>query len=801
MARLNVVRMLKKNPRILIILAIAIIIGSLMAYLVIEINTIGHAITAQKASLKAQAFGYVIGRELLYYNNSHSLAPYLLLHYSTFNSSVLYVNASLSKFPVPNNIFILNTTNECIYCDNVSAVAYSIYSNLKSYGLLPGTKSLYIVEINSVLNMPNDSILIVLNGLMPQQFFSNVPGSNEMVIDRLLDKGTSIIYVGKNFNSVLIPGSIIVKNSNLPYYMLTNQTTRNSTFYNAVKANTLQDLFFYNQTFTFFRQSEFGYVAYANARNGTVVAFSNYVDTWAPKYAGVGIAKAISEQFWIPRYASGNVTLSLPRLNSTGNIGIVLNDTSISTVNTSISEITGSLNSTAYARLLLYTDRSYGTGNGSAYYYITYKPTFSINGSVSLPDFVIPGETVPIEMTIFSNSSAQTTIAPHITIYDINMTPIVSQPLSPFHTSGNFSFTVQKPFYTVPGKYILSLDGISGYRYASAFLYIPPISITLKSYTNNTFNISVLVNGMGLNNLNYTITVNNKYPSKGFIDNGAIYYALPSNTPTIYGDLNFSISMLSHQFNFTVPHPGVKITITGSEVDIIVVVIIVIILMAAVKAPYRDEFYLDVPSLPKQKFVEIKLKPKELIGTFDKLNLYYHWKYMPLSIEEVRTAIVNNIRYQSMPVAVTYNNVETVLNQLTGLGYLDSADELYAPREWEKSGFDIEYLAAFKKLRVWFIMHAYMFTEIGSSSSADIVATVKRERIYIVIYSHTTKFRSVPVYPNAQTYIAFLNSQRMYDFKDNLERLYDVESEKLKIYIASEQIKLIDADNPDAAFA
>ena len=73
------------------------------------------------------------------------------------------------------------------------------------------------------------------------------------------------------------------------------------------------------------------------------------------------------------------------------------------------------------------------------------------------------------------------------------------------------------------------------------------------------------------------------------------------------------------------------------------------------------------------------------------------------------------------------------------------ADDLYAPKAWiEQSGHDIEYLVTFKKLRLYLVTHAYLFTDMDTSSVADIVATLHNERKYIIIHSKAMKFSNIP---------------------------------------------------------
>ncbi|MGC9190802.1 MAG: hypothetical protein ACP5FR_02720, partial [Candidatus Micrarchaeia archaeon] len=279
---------------------------------------------------------------------------------------------------------------------------------------------------------------------------------------------------------------------------------------------------------------------------------------------------------------------------------------------------------------------------------------------------------------------------------------------------------------------------------------------------------------------------------------GTIVYKLPQGISVPYGVTTFKISMLSSQFQYKLNRVAPKVVINKQYIELAIVSIVVLLMVTMVKAPNRDEFYIDIPSLPVQDKVNITVPVRDILALFDKQNISYRWKFMPLSKSEIKAAISANIRYNNMPIGVTYNNVDQIVDQLVSLGYLVSADGLYAPSDWvTKSGHDIEYLATFKKLRLYFVTHAYMFTDLDSSNLADIVTTLHGERVYIVIYSKTSKFIKIPVYGNQPTYIAFLNSFKLDEFKEDLYSTYTPEAEQLKIYISSGVVHLISADAPE----
>lgn len=769
------------------------IIAIFTLYLSATISSLMQNQYMQEFSGRPSASVSVLDSSLLYYGNASSMVPYALLSYRMTNATHLFITASLYGTPPPGRIYVLNTSNGDCYsneCANASLIFSYLRGDLSAYGMGSMANSLENVSLGSVSGIQNDSMLIVPTGLLPQEFLSGTPG--DTLMDTLLQKGTSVIYIGRGFTNVLIKGETYTRPTYTPPYMSTTHPV------NLTGLSSMESFSFSNSTFSFSSGANYGPLSYVNAYGGALIAFSNAPDSWPASGVAADLAKAISERFWLSSYASGGAIVMSSQFNSTGVLGLLLNQTTISSGSTTF----GAPQFSPYMLITMYTDPSYGMGNRSAYTYLQYEPSYSSIASLSLPSYVVPGQESTISVSVFGNVSSQRYF---LSLYNASNYARVT-PLPPLGFNPS-QFSATEVFSLPPGPYIASLTDQNGTTYASALFAVPSLNMSLvgASFQNNTYSIRLSMNNRSLSGVNYIVTLYNCQPKcqpkAGMLPgNGVITYSA-QGIPELFGQLNFSISMLGTSFPFAVQNSPVSITITAPEVELAIVLIIVIVLMVAVKAPNRDDFYIDVPVMPKPKTIKLKLKPAEVLNSFDKLNLYYHWKYMPLSIDEVKAAIKNSVRYQNMPVAVTYNNAERLLESLETTHDLVSADALYAPSSWaSSSGHDIEYLATFKKLRIWFVTHACLFTEINASESADIVATVKGERANIVIYSPTTKFKRMELRKGAQTYLAFLNSEKLLEFRDSLETVLNDETELLKMHINAGDVKLIDADNPGTAF-
>ena len=405
----------KSKFLILLILVIVIAIAAVFLYAYLQLTSLFRALPppTKVVTLIPNITAYITGSNLLYYDSGASLVPYFMLDYSTRNISDVYINATLYKQHPPTGIYLLSLPNECVSCSNDSVIVSGLTTYLEKYGVINSPSGISTVGLSGISSMPNDSILIVLSGLFPQQLLSPINGtSNYSQLDHLLNKGESIIYVGKNFGDVVGSGSIVLPNSYFPAYLTTYPHGYNASLAKLYHSRPMKNFFFYNTTFDFATGNTYGGLTYVNYYNGSIIAFSNYPDSASPGNLSEGIAKAIAEDFWVPKYATGYGSVSVASIsNSSGSIGVALNNTGI----LASGDVTDALNS-SFARIILYQNSSFAARNNSLFYYLLYTPKYQLNGSMAMPDFVIPGQTIPTTMTVFTHSAKQVYLEPHISV-------------------------------------------------------------------------------------------------------------------------------------------------------------------------------------------------------------------------------------------------------------------------------------------------------------------------------------------------------------------------------------------------
>lgn len=772
-----------------IVLVMLIVVGAAFGYLWVLVNSLNQSVN-NPALPSPTISGYLYYQGLLSYNNGSYEYPYVSVEYNATNAYQIYANASVYEAPLPQYLYVLNYSADCWNCGNAIQAVNAILSGVKYYGMQGLYSNYSYVYQSNLATIHNNSILVILNGLLPSQFET----ANYSLMNELMAKHVSIIYVGLNFSSVIVPGIVPTQepSTGLPSYLYTKSFTN---FYNITPGAYT----FNAPTFQFTNGSRNGFVLYKSVNGGSIVAFPNTLSSWpSEQAAGDDIAKAIWQMFWLPRYSYGGQLVPTIPKSGLGSVGVVMNGTEIPYS----LDLPQALNS-GYLRVVVQAAPLY-SGKLPAYLYIGGQPRIGTRGVVSIAPQVAPNQSaVRLGFNITSKPGKPINLSTAIWIYNQNLTPIISYPGPDIHnfSSASPSFSVRQNMEFGPGRYIIMLRNFSdNTELAGGYFVIPKYNISL-SYANLTAGIFVFHIRSGklpLNNVAYNLTVDRLYPSTGVAQAGVIEYKLPQGAPQLQSPLNFTISMLGQQNHYQLYYSSLPFAINSEYIEVLVVIVMILIMVVFVRAPIKDEFYVDVPNLPESKKVDIKVKAKEVLDVFDKLNSNYHWKYMPLSKTEIKSAIAINLKYNNIPVELTYRNIDTILDSLVVNKYVVSEDELYAPKSWiADSKHDIGYLATFKKLRIYFVTHNYVFTDIDISDEADMTATLHGEKRYFVIYSGTSKFKNIPVYPSAKTHLVFINEAALQEFKDKLYNMSSANVEKLKMYISADYIRLVDADSID----
>jgi hypothetical protein len=724
----------------------------------------------------------------LFYNNSHGISIYSLISYRLVNAT----NASITlgaytKNPMPR-IYLLNVSTYCLSCFSESALRADLVSDLGAYGLLNASGFSYLGLLNASL-IPKGSIVIVPSGELPLP----LANSTGATLFRMLNQGDTVIYAGRNLSSEIRYDGVTFSASPsttallIQYNLSPAQFTGNpKVVFNA------QNLSFKGPTFQFAYGSEYGNATFVNSRNGTMIAFPNYPTSAWNNASNMAwdIAKVIDSRFWIPEIGQGSGGFATAP-QASGGYGVFAN-------------VTGSSFNTSYARAAA-VNASYSLVTAvfrnprhSDTVQLSFRNGYAWNGTVDAPAVI--GEGQEASITVSAVSRISTSVQLHIDVYDRNMSQIVKSIRIGTGSVPSGSVVEVTPTFSLPnGYYILALKDFYNRYYAESFFHLANATIGLTSgdFKNGTFAFSVYSNGLPVSNASYSLTLDGAYEANGTVSNGTIVYRVPKGAIN-YGSHEFAIALFGNTYLIPEQYVQTIFYVPAIDLEFAVAIVVVVLLNFILKPPTRDEYYIDVPEFPPLKKDKVGVPSGSVLGVFDKINYYYHWKYMPLSVEEVRLGINSNIRINNMPVSVTTQNTDAILSQLAAKGDLVGALNYYAPKAWvDASNHDVEYLLIFRKLRDYCVVHSILFTDIDMEQTADLTITKEGKQGSVFVYSTGSKPKKVTISGESRSFLVFLDETRKQEFVNGLYSSFGKDAETLKLGIDYNYLKLIDCDHLD----
>lgn len=774
------------NAIIMVAIIILLMLGGLVLYVQGQVKALpvvnATPVGPISGSLSISQYG------ILTYNNSNYLVGYVKAKYYQANSSVSNLTLSIYPSNPSEPVYLVNLDGYCMQCFIGSSLFVALNSSMHRYGLYLNSSSLNYVDINKLSTMPNNSVVIIPSGLIPEILLPNSTYNEKCAnyenisIMTLLGNGDTVIYVGRNFSrSVSCSGQVIQNtlpeySALLPYSNFTALNPSNSVF------------FFSTPTFALKAGSSLGHVYSTPILNGTLVLFSDYPSAgWNNSVNNLAsdIAKALKSRFWITPIATG--TLQLPGTNS--------GTPTLFTTNTAIkyyASVSEEINS-SYALLML----NLSNPSGFQDLELPFRYGFRQNGLLSMPAVVGLSQPLTVAAQVF-NQSQSATVSTFVSIFSSNLTSAQSNPIYMGQTGPQAVYEFPQ-FFLPSGYYIARLNDQKGSVYSSALFYVSNSSITQSSFDfpNATFTFLASSNGHPISGVAYTASINNAYQLNGIIQNGAFKYSLPKGTYINHGNGTFSVEIMGENYSVPYSYPSsTAINIPPLYVAFVVAAIVIIVLNKVLVPPNVDDYYIDVPDIKPAKLDHAKESADSVVSVFDKVNVFYRWHYMPLTAEEVKSGISNNIKYGNTRMTITLRNTYSILNYLVEKDIIKMADDYYAPSRWIKeSGYSMEYLTIYRKLKDYCISNAMLMTELGAASKADVIVTNKGTQNYVKIYSSDMRVRDIEINQKTKAFLVFLDEEARLTFLDKLYRSYGKNAEIIKMAIAYGNLKLIDSYN------
>jgi hypothetical protein len=785
--------MVSKLRIVLIFIALAVAsVAIISVYLFSAISALSSSVVSgPTGSINASLSIHT--ESVLQYNNSQYLAGYALLNYDTKNVSQMNLSLRMYGSAPVEPVYFISTKvgifDYCVRCFGQASLGAELMGSLADHGLIFNSSSFNYVNLENISLIPPHSIVVLQSGLIPTWLlpYSAYSGadivSGNATLLTLLDRGDTVIYVGRNFSTSIGNGGNIYLTTNRTIEALGNASIVAEPFMPGLQGNKTGRLFFRYPTFGFVDGQEYGNASAVNSRNGTLIALSNYpLSGWDNSSAlASDIANIIDSRFWIAELAYGVSNFTLAN-GSVGNAYAVtdlqyLNGSAASQVNGSYSLLTARLSNLDRQKV----------------YQMPFRARLTNIGRINMAGTVGEGESLPIN--VYSGNVLYAPTAFHLDIANLNGTTFGSLPLGFYNRSFNivhyYTFTVPSGYYTA------SLVSINGSRYAGALFYVSNVSISASSldFKNRTFAFTLESDRLPLSNISYTISLNGAYPQNGVVQNGAVLYTLPGGAAEGYGTKVFDFRMLGSNYQYTFNYASPTSGIPPLYIEFGIVAVFIIVLNLVLKAPASDDYYIDVPDFPPLNRIKLKTDSNSIIGIFSSINFSHHWKYMPLTAEEVKNGVSSNIRYESIPVAATLQNVTGVLNKMVAKGLLLSSGEYYAPARWvTESGHSMEYLTIFRNLRDFCVANAMLFTDLDADPHVDMIVTRKGSQGYIIINA-ASEMKDIAINNAYRIYIVFLDEIGRLAFLTKLYDSYGEQAELLRIGVEHSYIVLTDTDN------
>ncbi len=727
------------------------------------------------------------------YNNSLSAVAYAYIKYDIKNATNSSIGLYLFEKNPLERIYLINPSNSCYNCFNFDALKSNLTNDLEKYDFIKNSSSFQTINLLNTSNIPPGSTVIIPTGLLPASLlpdtgFSSLSSIKNIIT--LLNENDTIIYIGENFSRLDEDGQILLT-SNTTSTILDKYGLGTYPFSNIT---TTKQYNFSSPTFRFNNGSSLGSISYINLSSGSVIAFSNTQKSgWNSTSAlSHDISKAIFDRFWIPILADGFLNIST-KSNQSSLSGKNLLITLKKTINATGNYL--ELVNNSYPLILVNSNNSYKNQIFQALFNLTYLN----KATIGLPSVIGYGQLVPTKITI---SPYSTNKAFSLIEYNSSLNYVYSFPLNFFNTS--YTILKYSKFDVPTGQYyIASLVDINNESYGNAAFYVPYLNITttLSDFKNASFALNIMSGSIPLSNVPYTITINNQFEQQGVINNGIINYTLPKGTVLNYGYQEIKLNLININysvFEYYQAPPGIP----PLYIEFGVAAFIILLLNVVLRPPNTENYFIDVPEMAPIKKEEVTVKAEEIITLFDTLNFKYNWKYMPLTSEEIKLGISNNIRKGNLPISITLQNTKGILYKLSSQGKIESKNNYYLPTEWiKKSGHDSEYLIIFRKLRDFFVSNAIPFTDLDKASDSDIIATIRQKTYKLFIFSQTSGVRPIKLTNENKNVIIFLNNEEKLKFVDSLYSVYDSEMNELRLALYSGYIELGDLENLSSTFS
>ena len=740
------------------------------------VQMLAGAIVPPEQRQYAPGYRLVIGETGVVDNGEEGTrSPYILYSLEAVDIYGANFTAKAYAKEIPTDIYLLDYP--CEECRTLPEFKSSLEQELKGWGVIPSNSTLIELKFNQLEMIGKKSILIVPTGRIPSALFDS---ESQASLQRLMDRGSVVVYIGSDLSQWKTRSGVIeeVPAGALGQYLsyVTVQTGPASRPYTFEGGN------YRLSTETMSHDV----ISVQNVSEGFFVAFPNSLDLgWSSRAGGNGTAAAkdvadfIASVGWQQPLSEGGRSISTPSLAVNGTDTIVVSP--------------GMMNG-GYLRL--YTNFFVPNGTVIREYHDLYI-TNPVTGRLYNTNFTVNGSIIPVMMELRENFSEPREFEIYLGAYKDGQ-------LVDRRVLGLVNFITvlkQEKRYQVNltgGDYILRITDASNNIYAQSLLHIPVVAASIggANWDDGAFTFMLLSDSQPVAGTDVAVSMDGGPPEASRTDgNGAFTYK-PASKPG-FGEHTFTITATGRSFSLTASRTKAE-TFFDKPMNqaIIVVTVLVLVVGLALRTSEPPKYFLDVPDFPPQHKERIPLSRFALVNLMENINKEYRWKYMPLSLQEIKAGVRKHISYQGKPVLISDYNLEKLLGQLEESGQASRALGLYGLSSWQKqSEKEMRYLAIFRTLRSFFIGHAVLFTDVGARKDCDILVNYRGESIYVHIYEgEATVRRALASARKGKNFIIFESRDALQDFLLELGPASTQLAVALKMEINARQLILTHID-------
>jgi len=697
-------------------------------------------------------------------NEPPSRMGYLV--FDAYGENVTSMSASMSLYneTLPTEVYLLDY--ECVQChavndegkESIQVFSEELERQLKASGIIPGNSTLASKKVTQLELLQGKFILVVPTGKIPSPL---VDPDSSVNINTLAARGCVIIYIGEELDQSLNRLGFVESVSRADLGALGISYSPGDVG-DAPAPYTMKNGLYSVSSGAESTQAGAISKVRVQGTDGYFVVFPNSLELgWVgtgPESAAGDVAYMIVNSDWRKPFAVAEGSIDAePRYHLPNTVKTIY--------------ATPSDYNYAFGRVFVtFTDPN--KNEYTTYYDI--NMTNDVNGRLMNPASGV-NNTVQILKIYFDEVFDQPRqFDVYLRTYQ-DLQKVDEQKLDPVKLYQDpYDVRMQYTINLAGGDHVLRIEDYTGNVYAQSYLHIPLVTFASTGrplWEEGTFTFQLLEDGNPLPNTPVTITVDGL--SKKTVTTGSNgIFTYEAGQSIGYGIHVFEAQSTGRTMSTKLERAREATFFDNPlNVGIILGAVLVFGIAIVIRRTEPVKYMIDIPDFPPARKELVKVSKLSFVSLLDAINNEYRWKHMPLTPNELKAGVRKKLTHQGKPILISDYNLDRLMNKLVEEGTVEKALGLYGLSAWEKqSGKSMGYLAAFRKIRNFFIQNAVMFTDLGKRSDCDILVNYRGATLFVHIYQgEDTLKKALLNAKKGRNFVVFNTRSELTDFEEKLE--------------------------------